>query len=310
METDEPLAGPTVTVVISTYNRQDRIRRAMESVLSQTFQDFELIVVDDRSTDRTREVVQSFHDPRLRYVCHEANKGGPAARNTGIKLAKGRYIALLDDDDEWLPLKLEKQVRKMRESPACTGVIYVGSEIYDERQKRVVKIYEPRYRGNVYQRLLLSTILSSVGNVLVRKECFDEVGLFDEELSSCQDWDMWLRIAARFEFDFVPEILIRINIHGEHISTNYAAMIPGRTRMIQKHWDEFKIYPSILVIHLKRLGKMHFINGTWREGVGWFKKALKIDFFEIVKILAWCIVELPVAKFFSEAKHFKRYKPG
>jgi glycosyltransferase involved in cell wall biosynthesis len=279
----------------------------MESVLSQTFQDFELIVVDDRSTDRTREVVQSFHDPRIRYICHEANKGGPAARNTGIKLAKGRYIALLDDDDEWLPLKLEKQVRKMRESTARIGVIYVGSEIYDEREKRVVEIHEPRYRGNVYQPLLLGTTLSgSMSSVLIKRECFAEAGLFDEGLSSCQDWDMWLRISARFEFDFIPEILARINMHEKQISTDYTALIPGRVRMVEKHWEEFERYPDVFVVHLKRIGKLYCLNGRWPEAVVWFKKAVAVRRREIIKIIAWCVLELPWVMHSSEVKRFKK----
>lgn len=306
MKIDEAPSGPIVTVVISTYNRQDHVCRAMKSVLTQTFQDFELIVVNDHSADRTEEVIKSFNDPRIIYVCHGTNKGGSAARNTGIKLAKGRYIALLDDDDEWLPLKLEQQVRKMRESTSRIGLIYTGSQVYDEQKKRVLKINEPRYRGNVYQPLLSATILGSVSSALIKGECFDEVGLFDEGLSSCQDWDMWLRIATRFEFDFVPETLVRINRHGKQISTNYAALIPGRIRMVEKHRREFEQYPSIFVIHLKRIGKLYCLNGRWKEAMVWFKKAMAVRRLEIIKIIAWCVLELPWVINFSEVKRFRK----
>ncbi|MBL8013660.1 MAG: hypothetical protein JNN05_07410 [Candidatus Omnitrophica bacterium] len=131
--------------------------------------------------------------------------------------------------------------------------------------------------------------------------------MFDEELSSCQDWDMWLRIAKDFEFDFVPDVLTRIFVHGQQISTNFAALIPGRTRMVEKHWDEFKEHSEILVIHLKRLGKLHCLNGTWSQAPQWFAKAVEIRPIEIVKIAAWCLVELPFLKLFSNSRKFKRH---
>ncbi len=102
--------NPTVSVIIPTYNRANLVSRAIKSVLNQTYQDFEIIVVDDCSEDNTEEIVKSFNDSRIRYIKHKKNKGGSAARNTGIKRARGKYIAFLDDDDEWLPSKLEKQI--------------------------------------------------------------------------------------------------------------------------------------------------------------------------------------------------------
>ena len=258
-------ALPTVSVVISTYNRAQRLKRAVMSVLDQSFQDFELIIVDNASTDKTEDVVHSLTDSRIRYIKHLRNKGGPAARNTGIRSAKGQYIALLDDDDEWFPQKLEKQLQKIQQTTPQVGLVYAGSEVYDENKRRVTVINYPLFRGRVHDRLLLSTIIGSVSSVFVKKECFEKVGYFDEELTSCQDWDMWLRIAEQFEFDFVPDILTRINEHGEQISTNFAALIPGRTRMVKKHWEEFQRHPQILVVHLKRLGKLQCINGTGDE---------------------------------------------
>jgi len=301
---------PVVSVVLSTYNRREKLQRAVNSVLAQTLSDIEIIIVDNASTDDTQEAVRGINDGRIRYIRHETNLGGPAARNTGIKNAKASYIALLDDDDEWMPRKLEKQVQKFQQNRPPVGLIYVGSEIYNENTKKVQDINYPQFRGNVYERLLLSTIIGSCSSVLVKKECFQKVGMFDEELTSCQDWDMWLRIAGKYEFDFVPDVLARINEHGSQISTDYAALIPGRTKMVRKHWQEFERYPRVFVVHLKRIGKLHCINGTWVMAWEWFYEAIKVNPMEIFKILGWCVFELPRVKYFSGAKNFKRYIPS
>ncbi len=298
----------TVSVIISTYNREHMVARAIKSVLGQTYRDFELIVVNDASTDHTDEVLNSFNDKRIRYVRFGENRGGPAARNTGIKMSRGNYISFLDDDDEWLPAKLEKQVEKIEHAPGEVGLIYSGSEVIEDGSNTVQRRYHPEQRGDVRIRLLLGPMVGSVSNVLVRKECFIKAGLFDESLKSCQDWDMWKRISDHYEFDFTPEILSRIHLHGDQISSDLGSLIPGRTRMVEKHIEEFREHPDILVVHLKRLGKLHCINGTWEEAAHWFKEALKVNIFEIIKISAWCIVRLPVVKFYSHFRKFGKYR--
>ncbi|MBF0571577.1 MAG: glycosyltransferase [Candidatus Omnitrophica bacterium] len=298
---------PVVSVVISTYNRCEKLERALKSALAQTLKSIEIIIVDNASEDRTAEFVKSVEDQRIRYIRHDTNKGGPAARNTGIKTAQASLVALLDDDDEWLPRKLELQVKKFQESSPCVGLVYVGTEVFDEHKNKILRTNLPAFRGNVYQRLLMGTILGSVSSVLVKKECFEKAGLFDEQLTSCQDWDMWLCIARYYEFEYVSEVLARINMHGDQISTNYASLIPGRTRMVKKHWEEFQEYPEILIVHLKRIGKLHCLNGTWAEAINWFKKAAAVRKIEIFKIAAWCLLELPLVKFSSYNRSFKRY---
>jgi glycosyltransferase involved in cell wall biosynthesis len=298
---------PIVSVVIPTYNRKFMLKRALETVLNQTLNEIEVIIVDNASTDGTETMVNSFKDQRINYIRHDFNKGGPAARNTGIKSAKASFIALLDDDDEWFPEKLAKQVQKIRQASANTGLVYTSAEIFDEINRKVLSVNSTGPRGQVYKRLLLGTLFASA-TVLIKRECFDRVGVFDEDLSSCQDWDMWLRIAECFEFEYVDENLARINVHGKQISSDYAQMIPGRTRMVQKHAEEFAKYPDIYVVHLKRIGKLHCINGTWHKSIAWFKKAIGLRPLEGFKILAWLLIELPYVKYFSPAKDFKKFK--
>jgi len=298
---------PAITVIIPTHNRAEFLKRAIKSVLAQTWQDFELIIVDDASTDDTANVVRDYQDERILYHRHDSNLGAPASRNTGIAKARGDYIALLDDDDELFPRKLEKQMQKYAEVAASVGLIYTGHEVRNSMGKLLhSRLPEGKTRGDVRLRLLLGPAFPS-HTPLIRRDCFKLTGGFDDFLTSCQDWDMWKRISEHYEFDYVPEVLSTTYQHDHQISSDFSAMIPGRIRMVEKHWEEFRKHPVIFVIHLKRIGKMHCINGTWREALPWFKEAVKVAPREIFKIVAWCILELPRVKMSSREGKFKRY---
>jgi len=296
----------TVSVIIPTHNRAHLVGRAIDSVLQQTYGDTEVIVVDDASNDDTGKIASTFQDKRLRYIRHQINRGAPAARNTGITNSQGSFIGLLDDDDEWHPQKLAKQMQKFSEVAEKVGLIYTGHEVRGS-DGGLLQTYLPEARGDVRLRLLMGTTIGSP-TPLIRRACFEQVGLFDEDLKSCQDWDMWKRISEHYEFDYVPEILATNYLHKNQISADFSSMIPGRTRMVEKHWEEFREHPEILVIHLKRIGKMNFINGTWQEGLRWFHKAIKIAPLEIFKIVAWTIFELPRVKWSPREANFKRYR--
>jgi len=247
---------PTISVIIPTYNRSNLLKRAINSVLNQTFKDFELIVVDDNSADDTKEVVNRFGagDSRIKYIRHKRNKGGSAARNTGIKHAKGEYIALLDDDDEWLPEKLEKQLNKFSELPSEYGVVYTGFSFSSESGTKID--IQPIYHGRVFEALLEKCILGSP-TPLIKKFCFRKAGLFDEKLPGCQDWDMWLRISKYYKFDFVSKILAKHYVHGQQISVNLRDKISARNRFINKHWFELNKHPEILGKHFNRIGILY-----------------------------------------------------
>ena len=180
------MGRPLVSVIIPTYNRASLLKRAIESVLNQEFEDFELIVVDDASQDRTPKVIESFKDGRIRYLRLKKNSGGPVARNTGIKKARGKFIALLDDDDEWLPNRLSVQIEKFETLEKKVGVVYGGFYYVSQENGRIIGKRFPRYRGNVYHHLLRENFIGSP-TLLIRRECFKKAGLFDPKLSSSQD---------------------------------------------------------------------------------------------------------------------------
>ncbi len=232
-----------VSVVIPTYNRVSTVVRAIESVLTQTYQDLEIIVVDDGSTDNTHEVIRRLHDPRLRYIRHDGNRGGSAARNTGIEASTGEYIAFLDSDDEWLPQKLEKQVYLLQRSDSSVGAVYSGFVVINEHGERT-NISIPKYRGAILKDLFSVNSVGTVSTVMIRRECVSQVGAFDSAMVSCQDWDMWIRLAKHYKFDFVPEVLVYYHFgHNGQITKDWRAAAHGHLRIVEKYLNDVKGLP-------------------------------------------------------------------
>ena len=185
------------------------------SVLDQEGVSLELIVVDDASTDDTLETIESFKDPRISIAIHETNLGANAARNAGIRIAKGRYVAFLDSDDEWLPGKLEKQVSILQTRPEV-GLVYCG---HFGGYGGVASSIEPHidYRtGRVYEDLLAGWCPHGNSLTIVRRELLFRVGLYDTDLLGFQDYDLWLRLARLAEFEAVPEPLVVKHQHSGH----------------------------------------------------------------------------------------------
>lgn len=223
----------TVSVIIPTFNRKEQIGRAIRSVLNQIYQDFEIIVVDDCSTDNTEEVVKSFRDNRIICISHDRNRGGSASRNTGIRASRGKYVAFLDSDDEWLPEKLNMQMTIFRDDPDC-GAVYTDIQHVHGNNSLVVH-HRSFSEKNLLRELLISNVIGTASSVVVRRECFDTLGLFDEELPSCQDWDMWIRIATRYRFRRVPVPLVIYHLDGVRISKDSNAVRIGHELITLKH---------------------------------------------------------------------------
>lgn len=197
------------SVILPTYNRADYLSRSMESVLTQTYEDFELIVVDDASTDDTESVLKSIEDTRLTYLRHEQNQGAAAARNTGIERANGEYIAFQDSDDVWRPGKLEQQIEAMKSdrSPVAT---YVGTLNHVANQP----VYEPleslwKREGDLFGLQLFGSHLTIHG--VVRREVVESIGGFDEDLPALEDWAFWVEVAREGPIALVDEPLVDLH---------------------------------------------------------------------------------------------------
>jgi glycosyltransferase involved in cell wall biosynthesis len=194
---------PTISVVIPAYNAEGTILETVASVLQQTFSDFELIVIDDGSKDRTVELLQSIKDERLKVFSYE-NGGLPVARNRGLSRSTGECIAFVDADDLWAPDKLELQLAALQQHPEA-GVAYSWTSIIDEQGKPLYDNAPSLFEGNVYAQLLIGDFIYSGSNTLIRREAIESVGGFDPVLKSCEDWDCWLRLAAHWPFVVVPK---------------------------------------------------------------------------------------------------------
>ena len=206
---------PTVSVIIATYNREKFIGAAVESVLKQTYKDFEVIIIDDGSNDSTKEIIANLKDPRIRYYYQE-NKGRSIARNIALGLAKGKYITFLDSDDLYLPNKLEIQFDYMERNPNIY-MIYTSAYCMDELGKDLNHKYEANTSGKIYKDIaFFIPVTITLPTVMVRRQVFEKAGNFDEVMYRFEDTDMWRRISKHYEIGAMPEFTCRLRTHSDN----------------------------------------------------------------------------------------------
>lgn len=222
--------NPLISVIITTYNRCNLVTTALESVLKQNFLDYEIIVIDDGSTDGTEAVIKKYKQVNYFY---QPNQGVSCARNQGLELAQGELISFLDSDDLWLPNKLSAQVAVMEKDPQIKATY--TDEIWIRRGKRVnPKKKHQKYSGWLFEKCLPLCIISP-SSVMIQKEVFDQVGFFDEELPACEDYDLWLRISARFPITFINEkLIIKTGGHPDQLSRCFWGNDRFRVKALEK----------------------------------------------------------------------------
>lgn len=269
MTTDRPV----VSVILPTYNRAHILRQSIRSVLDQSFERFELIVIDDASTDNTDEVVASVTDDRIRYFKHTENRGAPAARNTGIARAQGEYIAFQDSDDEWLRDKLEKQLEAFEHAARDVGVVYTGLVRILNGEKRYLPQSNVRHTEGDISKSLSRRNFISTPVAMVQKGCFDAVGPFDERVWPLSDWELWIRIAKEFTFAHVDEVLVSSEVRPDSISRNNRALVEAREQIVTKH-TEFFAGPS-LARQFFYIGHGSMKLGEWQKGRRYLTRAMR-----------------------------------
>lgn len=277
--------SPKVTVVIPAYNAMEYLPETVESVLRQSFSDFELLIVNDGSSDNIEEWAHAITDSRVNLISQE-NKGLSGARNAGILTAKGEYITFLDADDLWEPTKLEKQVDCL-EKNIKIGLVYTWVN-YFYRPEDIVSNGRkgPEIEGDIFEQILEKNFIMCGSNVMIRRTCFDEVGVFDESLSPAADWDMWIRIAAQYPFAVVKEVLVHYRQHNSSMSKNYVSMLSDFNKIFEKVFQSIR--PDLL--HLKEKSHGHaYLYLAW---LAWESK----DYKESNKFLNQAVFSHPKIK--------------
>jgi len=225
---------PTVSVVIPAYNAERYLRETLDSVLAQTYRDFEVIVVDDGSKDSTPAIAKGYGEP-VRCV-EQANAGPSAARNRGIREARGAFIAFVDSDDLWLPEKLAEQV-PLFDPEGRVGLVYCRAEKIGPAGQPLPTPQLPKPRGRVFMDFLFRNHCPTSG-VVVRRECFETCGVFPEDMVWAEDWHLWLRIARRYEFEVVDRVLIRHRVHGGALTAQSEKAYAGARKALQSGFVE------------------------------------------------------------------------
>ena len=244
-----PHESPRISVIIPVYNQAQFLGHAIDSVLAQTWKDYELIVVDDGSTDESGEVAQRYGS-RLRYV-RKPNAGGASAVNVGVRLARGSWIAILPSDDMWEPNKLERQWSYIDGHPEA-AFVYSDYSIIDVNGKQQRSTSHPVPSGRTRQRIhLLRGCFINGGSVLLRKAIFEEIGGFDEQNRYAPDYDYWLRVTERYPAIRVPEPLLRYRVHGGQDSMRFRAIWNATYQVVRKFLRAEPAHVILVVLFLR-----------------------------------------------------------
>ncbi len=266
--------APSVSVVCLAYNSMKFLPRTIDSVLSQTFTDFELVLVDDGSADNVVDWASRQSDLRFRLVS-QANQGIAGARNRGIREARGEYIAFLDGDDLWHPQKLEFQVDVLNRHPEV-GLVHTHVELIDAQGRHLGYSKNMGVHGDARAAILVSNFVGTASVTLIRRRCFDELGGFlsDPSVAWCDDWDMWVRIAMKYSFALVPQPLTRYRLHPNGASTKYHTLVPLVPSIVSRLYESAA--PELGHLRPKTLGTFYAYLGLLALGAKHYREASRL----------------------------------
>jgi glycosyltransferase involved in cell wall biosynthesis len=304
---------PKVTVVMSVYNDESYIREAVESILNQTFKDFEFIIINDGSTDRTREILLSYKDQRM-HLFDQGNMGLTRSLNKGLFLAKGRYIARMDSDDISCPQRLEKEFNFL-ENNGRVALVGVFVNRIDNNGRFISSYIYPTDSNDLRQRLWMDCPFCH-SSVMFRRNCIEKVGNYREKIGPAEDYDLWFRIAEQFEVVNIPEILhqVRINPSGVSLERRFdqvrstllvRAMAAERKKYGNDSLDRLAVTElnellDRLLPHTKKneqkvlnasyffLAEIFYVSGNYKQAVKWLSKCIIYNPFSLKGWLLAC----------------------
>jgi len=300
------MTDPLVSVIIPTYNRETLIIKAINSVLKQSFQDLNILIIDDASTDGTESVIRNLNNNKIKYYKLEKNSGQCIARNYGIKRATGKFIAFLDSDDEWLPEKLTKQLECYKNGPANLGSVYGYSYSMDMIKNKTTLVNGKYYRGNIHDKFLQGFCPSTPSLFLIKKEALEKINYFDEELITFVDLDLHIRISKDYAFDFVEEpIIIKYEQIGDQYVNNFEKRYNGYILFMNK-WEK-EIIKNNGIDGLKVI-KTHLVNSIANPMFNHPPKNLRKNIPKLLKLLIE--IRSKRAKYYFKALLILIFGPG
>lgn len=287
------LDRPLISVIIPAYNAEEFIAKTLESVLSQTYQNIEVLVVDDGSTDTTAEIVKSFAQKDSRIsLFQQSNAGVAAARNLAIQKSQGEYIAPIDADDIWDLQNLEKKVKCLSSSAPSVGIVYSWSLDINEKGLLTGGFYNSTIEGKVYTALVYKYFIGNASSSLIRRACFEKIGGYNCQLKlqnaqGCEDLELHLRIAEHYQFKVVPEFLVGYRQITSSMSCNFAAMAKSHSLIMADVRQQHPEIPSSIY----RWSSSNFYiylafrsnsSGNYRSTLFWLYRACKEDFLMVI----------------------------
>lgn len=286
MEKQQPL----VSVITITLNRGNLIHRSIESVLNQTYSNIEHIIVDGGSIDNTKEIIKAYQnkDNRLKYYCLEENPPLDETIWFGYKQSKGEYITFLDDDDEYLPDKIEKQLSLISHLPKDYGMVYCWMDYFDSHKNKIISIHHPKLRGFVPKQVVAKPTISGTPTLFFRRHVFEETGgwMPSSVTGIMSDWALAAKVCQKYKVDFVEEVLVKVYVnHGatrmSDESTYYNDYISKKMHFhkyfLTTYAEYFTESPGLSIWHLMEILKINIISGNYLQALSNYKKILDIQ---------------------------------
>ena len=283
-----------VTVIITTYKRRiNQIKKAIESVLHQTYKNVELIIVDDSPDDfiyrkEVKKFCESIIDKKVTYIQHEKNLGACMARNTGLYLSKGKYISFLDDDDEYLPTRIEEMLSLFNDDVV---LVYCNANIIDLNNINKKRTYfddGKQYRGNVYHKIMENNFVGSTSFGLIRTEVLMKLGGFDPKIEASQDWDIWIRLAEKGKFEYVSTSLVNYYIYsGDRITNDIKRRIRGLRYLNKKNYKYLCQHPAAMVNRKGYELRLNILNYDIKGAITCYGEIIKLQPYKVLKNISY-----------------------
>lgn len=238
-----PDCEPSVAAVVATRNRPEYVRDAVTSACEQTYDALEVVVVDGSDGNQTASVIEevqsTYPSVTFTYIHNDSPRGLPAARNQAVEVTDADYLAFLDDDDRWHPEKITRQMSCFHSGPDDLALVHTGFVARDNSDDRLFE-FTPEYDAPAYPQILVKNIVATPSTVVVRREAFEEIGGFDEQLRYCEDWDFYIRLARNNQFTYIIDPLIDHMYHEETMKNDLETLFTYRKQVLEKHTDELQ----------------------------------------------------------------------